>query len=300
MIRPHDTGNTGLHMRFRPTHWLADGKGYNRGQSATLIEIEHPSDFDVLCANMARTRYYDRAYFQGTSGYKPHSHVAHFWLVAHMLGLLRPRRALDVGCGRGDLISLLHRQGIDVNGLDFSEDALRMAWPNVADRLWLGDLQQVCLQRQREAKRFDLLLGLDIWEHLHPAALEGSIQAVSTLATSDALAFFVVPAFGADRSFAEQFPLEFEENRACFEQHVPFRFLTAEMLDPPIPVSGHLIWATALWWERQFEACGWQRVLDFDPLLHRVFDPCCPTRCARSSFSADRPRLRRNGSRTWR
>ena len=224
---------------------------------------------------MAETKYYDRDYFHGTSGYKTGRHVAHFWLVAELLALLRPTRALDVGCGRGDLLSLLARHGVDGQGIDFSEDALRMAWPDVADRIALGDLLQVCAG-WTQTRSFDLLLGLDIWEHLHPSQLAASIRAVAELGTRDALAFFVVPAFGADRSFGEQFPLEFEENRAAFEAREPFRFLTAEHTAPPIPVSGHLIWAHAAWWEAQFEAQGWRRVTDFDPILHGVFDPLLP------------------------
>ena len=258
-------------MRLIKTRWLGDESGAEH----TLIEIERESDFDELCRNMAQTKYYDRSYFHQTSGYKPGRHVAHFWLVAELLALLRPSRALDVGCGRGDLLSLLARHGIDVQGIDFSEDALRMAWPEMAGRIALGDLLQVCAG-WKGTRSFDLLLGLDIWEHLHPAQLAASIRAVSDLGTRDALAFFVVPAFGADRSFGEQFPLEFEENRAAFESRAPFRFLTAEVLEPPIPVSGHLIWAHAQWWEQQFEAQGWRRVLDFDPVLHGVFDPLLP------------------------
>lgn len=262
-------------MRLIESRSLSDSGGKTLGQRTTLIQIEHPSDFDQLCANIAESGYYDSSYFGHISGYKPGRHVAHFWLVAAMLRLLRPTRALEVGCGRGDLLSLLARDGLEVHGVDASEDAVRMAWPELVGRLWLGNLADVCAAHANELK-FDLLLGLDIWEHLHPAQLSTSIASATRLCTDDALAFCVVPAFGYDRSFGEQFPLEFEENRAAFERREPFTFLTAERTSPAVPASGHLIWAHAEWWEQQFVECGWRRVVDFDSLLHRVFDRFLP------------------------
>ena len=242
------------------------------GGSATLIEIERDSEYDGLLARILESGYYDHGYCEVHGGYKPGRHVAHFWLLAEMLAVLGPRRAMEVGCSRGDLLSLLARHGVEVAGIDLSAESAQTPWPEVRGRLKVGPLEDV---GNHLAGPFDLLLGLDVWEHLHPGRLGAAIDAVSSLAAPDALAFFVVPAFGPDRLFGEPFPLEFEQNRAAFVAGEPFRFLTAESVDPPLPFAGHLIWAPASWWESQFTSRGWKRVESLEPLL-RAFDRFVP------------------------
>lgn len=268
-------------MRLVESRPLSDGRPASNSRSATLIEVEAEADFDQLLTNILETKYYDNAYFSSHSGYKKDAHVAHFWLVAELLRVLGPRRALEVGCGRGDLLALLARGGCEVEGIDLSEDAVRASWPGV--RVTLGDFTEVCLRQAAAGKgAFDLLLGLDVWEHLHPRALGPAIEAASAVTSDDALAYFVVPAFGVDRCFGEQFPLEFEENREAFTGRTPFRFLTAERMEPPIPSAGHLVWAHAEWWEAQFTRAGWRRITSLEPLV-RAFDPFIPY-SVRSSF----------------
>jgi SAM-dependent methyltransferase len=262
-------------MKLLQTHHLSDGKGFNQGQPAYLIEIENGSDFDALLANIVRTGYYDSDYFTSHSGYEPGRLVTHFFFVAEMVLQLRPRQLLEVGCGRGDVLSLLQRRGVSIQGIDFSQAARAQAWPNVRDDIELGDFTDICACYAATDRRFDVLCGFDIWEHLHPGRLNASIRAVVNASTEDALFFFVVPAFGKDRIFGEAFPLEFEENRSEFQMRVPFRHLKAERTDPPIPSSGHLIWAHTDWWERQFQSHGLARQPALEQRLH-IFDRFLP------------------------
>jgi SAM-dependent methyltransferase len=263
-------------MRLHETKFLNDGRGFNHGQSATLIEVDGPADYDALLSNIVSTGYYDSAYFETHSGYKPGKRVAHFVFVAELALALRPRRALEVGCGRGDVLSLLIQRGVEVTGVDFSQAAAAQAWPELVGHLRLGELSEVCRALRDEGQRFDLVLGFDIWEHLHPARLEAAIASAVGCASDDALFFFVVPAFGDDAVFGESFPLEFEQNRAAFEAREPFRFLLAERTSPPIPASGHLVWAHTQWWERTFAAQGLVRLPELERPFHRAFDRALP------------------------
>lgn len=262
-------------MKLIQTHHLSDGKGLNQGQAASLIEIEGPADFDALFENIVRTGYYDRDYFASHSGYEPGRLVTHFLFVAEMALRLRPRRLLEVGCGRGDVLSLLRRRGVAVSGIDFSAAARSQAWLDIRDAIELGDFTEVCARYAASDRRFDVVCGFDIWEHLHPERLKPSIRAVVDASTDDALYFFVVPAFGEDAVFGESFPLEFAENRKELQARLPFRHLKAERTDPPIPASGHLIWAHTDWWERQFQSQGLQRRPALERQLH-FFDRFLP------------------------
>lgn len=263
-------------MKVFKSRYLADGKLYNHGQETTLIQVEAPEDYDALLHNILSTGYYDRSYFESHSGLRDDRKVPHFWAVAEMLRTLRPRSVLDVGCGRGDVLSLVEPHGVQVTGIDFSEDIRSVTWPNVRDHYIAGDFSERCRELAAQGRRFDTLCAFDIWEHLLPRRLHEYISAYVSVASEDALLVFVIPAFGRDRVFGEQFPLEVEENRARFDAREPFEYLFAERTEPPIPSSGHLIWAHTEWWERQFVQHGLTRLPDVERRLHGVFDPFFP------------------------
>jgi SAM-dependent methyltransferase len=263
-------------MKLLKSRYLADGKLYNHGQETTLIQVEAPEDYDALLHNILSTGYYDRTYFEHHSGMREDRKVPHFWTLAEMLRTLRPRSVLDVGCGRGDVLSLLEPHGIQVTGIDFSEDIRSATWPNVREHYLAGDFAERCRELARAGRRFDTLCAFDIWEHLLPQKLHDYIAALVSVASEDALCVFVVPAFGPDRVFGEQFPLEVEENRARYDAREPFEFLIAERTEPPIPASGHLLWAHTEWWERQFRQHGLERLPEVERRLHAVFDPFFP------------------------
>jgi hypothetical protein len=88
--------------------------------------------------------------------------------------------------------------------------------------------------------------------------------------------------------------LEVEENRDRFEERLPFLYLNAESIEPPIPAQGHLIWAHSQWWEKQFHHHGLVRLEELEKGMHRLFDE--HLFYARKSFylfSMDTPQARR-------
>ncbi|MFZ5472139.1 MAG: class I SAM-dependent methyltransferase [Myxococcota bacterium] len=276
-------------MRLVHTRFLDDGLGlWNHGQPATLVEMEKEEDYDVLLRNIVESSYYDRAYFESHSGYRepsflqrasalrPWTVLGNLRFLAQMAGLLQPRRALEVGCGRGDVLALLLRNDVEVCGIDFSDAVQRQLWPEVRPHFIAGDFGPVCDRLASGGERFDLILGFDIWEHLHPKSLHPHIESVLKTTSDDALLLLVIPAFGDDRIFGSQFPLEFEENRRSFEERGVFRFLCVEKTEPLIPAAGHLIWAHAQWWERQFTSHGLFRAEELECALHAIFDDFLP------------------------
>lgn len=259
-------------MRLVDSHYLDDGR------PARLIEIERPDDYDAILERIGATNYYGGDYHARISGQMDGRLIGHFWVVAEMVRFLRPRKVVDVGCGRGDVLRVLADVwGVDVLGVDLSQDAVDATWPSLRGRIRIGDLatELRALSGEHPAGVADVLCGLDVWEHIHPGRLDDAIAAFAAAGTDDAIHLVVVPAYGTDRVFGEQHEFPFEDNRPDFEAHRPWRFLYADPNHPEIPYAGHLTYADTVWWEGRFGDHGLVRHEPLERMLHAV-DPLLP------------------------
>ncbi len=76
--------------------------------------------------------------------------------------VFEPAKVLDVGCGPGFLMQLLHERGVDVRGVDYAEASLSLAPAAVRDRITIGNTSDACAEPQE----FDLVLCREVFEHL--------------------------------------------------------------------------------------------------------------------------------------
>ncbi len=83
-----------------------------------------------------------------------------------------PQRVLDVGCGPGFLMVLLQELGIDVDGVDFSPSSLRLAPPEIRDRITIGDVTE---QHVPEGS-YDLVVCREVIEHLTVLQVRKTIE----------------------------------------------------------------------------------------------------------------------------
>ncbi len=79
---------------------------------------------------------------------------------------LAPTTMLDAGCAMGLLVEQLFLRGIDVQGIDISEYAIGNAPEAVRDRCRVASLTEPI------PGRFDLVISIEVIEHLDPAAAE--------------------------------------------------------------------------------------------------------------------------------
>jgi SAM-dependent methyltransferase len=262
-------------VKTQRRRYLDDGRGFNHGQEATVIEIEREEDFDDLLQYIVDSDFYGQAYLPRQSGQIDDRMTSHFWWVAEMVAALSPRLALDIGCGRGDVLRLLQEEhGTKVTGIDFGSALDSMLWPSLRNSFHAGQILDVL--RDWHDPPYDVGCGFDIWEHLLPRTIDDTIEQLVAHSTDDALFLFVIPAFGDDAVFGEQFPLELEENREAFEQRQPFRFLLADGSDERVPAAGHLTWAHTDWWVHQFTRHGLVREIELERSIHRLVDPHIP------------------------
>ena len=151
-----------------------------------------------------------------------------------VLGPLAPHSVADVGCGSGIWLAEAARLGVeDYLGIDGHTPAESLRIP--AERFLLHDLTAPL----RLERRFDLVLCLEVAEHLPPDAADVLIESLVRLGPT-VLFSAAVPNQGGDRHLNEQWPDYWAER---FERHGR---VAVDALRP-------LIWtnASVAWWYRQ-------------------------------------------------
>lgn len=89
---------------------------------------------------------------------------------------------LDVGCGRGEIVSEAARLGCRALGIDYSSDAISLSKQRIEGKLWakrcrflIGDIAQHKLEKEK----FDVIFALDVFEHLHPSELQSLLSLIA-------------------------------------------------------------------------------------------------------------------------
>jgi len=218
-----------------------------------VLNIEHDSEFDLIERLIVEHRFYDSF---GGWGYTIDLDKR---VTAAMAKGLGARTCLDIGCSNGPVISLLAKEGLDVTGIDMSHLAFAMAYPSVRDRMLYGDLLAVDLDRT-----FDVVIAMDFFEHTNPLKLGRYLTRAASLVDGDGYLIVNGPMFGEDRVFGQPFPLFLEswthEPRDDFWRHIPCN-------ENGWPIDGHLIWASADYWEKQFADKGLIRDTEIETAL---------------------------------
>lgn len=92
----------------------------------------------------------------------------------YYLKFFKPRNALDVGCGVGNLVWGFSKAGVDVEGNDISESAINRAPSEIKSLLKVGDI----LNLDYPDNKFDLVNCSDVLEHI---PLEESAKVIQNL-----------------------------------------------------------------------------------------------------------------------
>lgn len=229
------------------------------GQTITVFDVVSSSDFDWLEAAIAKHGYYEKP---GVWNLRVDSDKR---VVAEIVRSFTPHRALELGCAAGAVLDCLQDDGIVADGIEISAMALSHASARVRDRIHTGDLLSLNLERD-----YDLVFGLDIFEHLNPNRMATYVSRLSDITRDGAYLFCNIPAFGEDAVFGTVFPMYVDGWEQDAAAGRPFSALHVD--DLGYPIHGHLTCADARWWSERFAAGGFSREIEIERALHRKYD----------------------------
>ena len=129
------------------------------------------ADFEsaILAQRPTASEHYDAEYFTGDWRAEGNSYNLETRRAIEaknpflIKDVFQPRKALDLGCGPGALMHLLLELGVEADGIDYNEMSLRLATPEVRDRIAIGDASDTSI---KDAGSYDLVICREVLEHL--------------------------------------------------------------------------------------------------------------------------------------
>jgi SAM-dependent methyltransferase len=93
--------------------------------------------------------------------------------------VFEPRRVLDLGCGPGALMHLMHELGVSVEGIDFAESSRALATPEVRDRIVIGNTFDAI----KPSAAYDLVICREVLEHLTVFQVKKTVENMARMSS---------------------------------------------------------------------------------------------------------------------
>jgi SAM-dependent methyltransferase len=254
-----------------------------RGAPMIVYVARTDADISLMASLLDRHRFYDRFGVWSPAIDRDKE------ITAAIVCGLGARSCFELGCFTGSVLSLLADAGISVLGAEVSHLAFAFAYPNVREAMIFGDLLTLDIDR-----RFDVVLCMDVLEHISPLRLDEYIERILSFLNDDGYIYLNSPMWGKDHVFGifeEPYLQEWlDAGDASYWRHWPCD-------DKGWPIHGHLVWASAGWWEGKFRDYGLVRDAAIEHAIHQnlvtFFDQAIGRRCL---FVLRRPGNRRSSA----
>lgn len=250
--------------QMRPSQYRRDEDVLNN-TPVDVFEVRSDADLDWLESMILENGFYERP---GVWNFGIDTDKR---VMAEILASFAPEQAIEIGCASGAVLECLRELGFWAEGVEISRLALERAFPGVRDRIHVGDLLSLRLPHG-----YDLVFGLDIFEHLNPNRLDAYLARAADLLREGGFVFANVPAFGQDPVFGTVFPVYLRGWGG--DAATGRRFARIPVDEHGYPLHGHLIWADSPWWVARFEAQGLRREVEIEAALHQKYDPYMDSR----------------------
>ena len=243
---------------LKPSQYIPD-INLLTSESLLTFKVLDPGDFDWLETMIRQNAYYERP------GIWSYGLDLDKQRIAEIAADFSPQKVLEIGCSSGAVLKALYDRGVEGEGVEISAMAIQRAFPEIKEKIHEGDLLEIQLSSD-----FDLVLGLDIFEHLNPNKMNHYIQSLSELLIEGGYCFCNIPAFGEDAVFGTVFPLYLKNWKV---PGPPGRlFSTLHVDESGYPRHGHLVWADTHWWTDLFAQGGLVREIEIEKALHQKYD----------------------------
>jgi len=253
------------------------------GTPMTVYVARTDADIALMASLIDRHRFYDR--FGVWSPVIDHDKE----ITAAVVRSLGARSCFELGCFTGSVISLLADAGISVLGAEVSHLAFAFAKPNIREAMIFGDLLALDIDQ-----RFDVVLCMDVLEHISPLKLDNYIEKLLSLMDRDGYIYLNAPMWGKDHVFGV-FEEPYLEEWQTVGDRSYWRHWPCD--DKGWPIHGHLVWASANWWGQKFREHGLVRDTAIEQAVHRdlatFFEQARGRRCL---FVLRRPGNRRSSA----
>jgi SAM-dependent methyltransferase len=253
------------------------------GVPMTVYLARTDADIALMASLIDRHRFYDR--FGVWSPVIDHDKK----ISAAIVRGLGARSCFELGCFTGSVISLLANAGVSVLGAEVSHLAFAFAQPNIREAMIFGDLLTLDIDR-----RFDVVLCMDVLEHVSPLQLDYYVEKLLSLIAEDGYIYLNAPMWGKDHVFGV-FEEPYLEEWLTVGGQSYWRHWPCD--DKGWPIHGHLVWASAHWWERKFRDYGLVRDTVIEQVIHQnlatFFEQAKGRRCL---FVLRRPDNRRSSA----
>ena len=248
---------------FVPVAPLPDLRASNPGEYETQLVAGVPMTVYIACSDAdiaLMASLIDKHHFYDRFGVWSPVIDRDKEITAAIVRGLGARSCFELGCFTGSVMSLLADAGVSVLGAEVSHLAFAFACPNVRDAMIFGDLLSLDIDR-----RFDVVLCMDVLEHISPLRLDHYIKKLSSLVDRDGYVYLNAPMWGRDHVFGVFEEPYLEEWLAIGDQSY-WRHWPCD--DKGWPIHGHLVWASADWWERKFRDYGLVRDTAIERAIH--------------------------------
>ena len=240
------------------------------GQGETrILRVQTRADYDWIERHI-----YEDGFYETMGGWILSADKA-FGILADQVCDIGGKSILEIGCSNGQILGHLKQRGWDVNGVEISHLAVFLAPYEIRKRIFFGDLLDI-----RIDKTYDVVMGLDVFEHLNPFKIPEYIRKCADRLNAGGFLYANIPMFGQDRIFGTVFSIYLD----VWDASPNGLFEHIEVDEKGWPEGGHLGWALPNWWEAEFAKHGLVRNEEKETLLHRKYAAYFAVAPARKSF----------------
>ena len=171
-------------------------------ENTTTSKLEDRDDYSILFCNQCKLRFSEPMREGGNEFYHRRSYQVKSpekdWRYKSLFSLVRlgnNQKVLDVGCGRGDFLSLVKEKGARPFGIDIDKEAIKTA----KNRLKVDEIKVLSWDKLGEDgfwKGFDLITSFDVLEHV--SSPNKFLSTVKTILKPGGLVCITVPRWDRD------------------------------------------------------------------------------------------------------